>query len=451
MNVGQSRGAPAPAVTLALLLLLAAGGRAQPAPAQTAPALGLADLERMALEHNPTLGQAEAAVRAAEGRRVQAGLYPNPIVGYQGEELSTRAFSQKSEHFVFFEQSIVTGGKLGKSRRIFAQEKVQAEQDAAAQRQRILNAVRVLYYEALGAQQLIEVRGELARLAGEAVGISGELFNVGQADRPDLFAAEIEAQRAQLDLIMAENQRDQVWQQLGAVLGTPFLKPTRLSGSLDRGLPGLEEESALALLLRESPEVKRAQAGVERARAAVARARAEPIPDFYVRGAFGYSTEPLEASPVPRRTGPEGALEVGVRVPLFNRNQGQVAAARAELEAAEREVGRVDLVLRARLAAAFRNYRNARRVAGQYEREIIPRAQRAYDLYLASFRQMAAAYPQVLIAQRTLFQVRAEYVAALVEAWQSATQIQGFLLAGGLDAPPSLDARVRGGSEGGER
>jgi outer membrane protein, heavy metal efflux system len=93
MNVGQSRGAPAPAVTPALLLLLAAGGRAQPAPAQTAPALGFADLEPMALEHNPTLGQAEAAVRAAEGRRLQAGLYPNPIVGYQGEELSTRAFS----------------------------------------------------------------------------------------------------------------------------------------------------------------------------------------------------------------------------------------------------------------------------------------------------------------------------------------------------------------------
>ncbi|HEX5082884.1 MAG TPA: TolC family protein, partial [Blastocatellia bacterium] len=58
-------------------------------PAQTAAALGLEDLERMALQNNPTVAQAEAAVRAAEGRRVQAGLMPNPIVGYAGEELST--------------------------------------------------------------------------------------------------------------------------------------------------------------------------------------------------------------------------------------------------------------------------------------------------------------------------------------------------------------------------
>src|SRR5829696_8717987 len=54
--------------------------QAQTAPPLTArpegPALRLEDLERMALENNPTMAQAEAAVRAAEGRRVQAGLFP---------------------------------------------------------------------------------------------------------------------------------------------------------------------------------------------------------------------------------------------------------------------------------------------------------------------------------------------------------------------------------------
>src|SRR5262245_34991504 len=44
--------------------------------------LTLADLERMALQANPTLAEAQAAIRAAEGRRVQAGLWPNPVVGY---------------------------------------------------------------------------------------------------------------------------------------------------------------------------------------------------------------------------------------------------------------------------------------------------------------------------------------------------------------------------------
>src|SRR5882672_689518 len=56
----------------------------------TGPALRLEDLERIALQNNPTAAQADAAIRAAEGRRAQAGLMPNPIIGYAGEELSPR-------------------------------------------------------------------------------------------------------------------------------------------------------------------------------------------------------------------------------------------------------------------------------------------------------------------------------------------------------------------------
>src|SRR5262249_43777964 len=51
------------------------------------PALRLEDLEQMGLANNPTLRQAEAELRATEGRKRQAGLYPNPTVGYQGEQI----------------------------------------------------------------------------------------------------------------------------------------------------------------------------------------------------------------------------------------------------------------------------------------------------------------------------------------------------------------------------
>lgn len=401
----------------------------------------LEDLERLALEGNPTLAQAEAAIRAAEGRRVQAGLMPNPVIGYQAEELAFRAIGEKSEHLGFIEQTIPLGGKLGKSRRIFEQEKAQSEQEAAAQRQRILNGVRILYYRALGAQQLVEVRTQLASLAREAVKITGELFNVGQADRPDAAQIRIEAQRAELDLVMAENDRDQVWQELAAVVGNPFLKPAPLAGELEKGLPALDQAGMLEQLLANSPEIKRAQAAVERAKAAVTRAKAENAPDLFLRGAFGYNRELLERElPTVRRTGPEASMEIGLRIPLWNRNQGGIATAGAELEMAEREVRRVELMLRARFASSFRTYLNALRVATRYEQQIVPEAQDAYNTYLRNFRGMAAAYPQVLIAQRTLFQVRAEYVEALVNTWQNAVLLRGYLLNGALDAPGGMTA-----------
>ena len=57
----------------------------------------LEELEAMAVQRNPTLAQAEAAVRAAEGRRRQAGLFPNPIAGYFLEEFAFRSPGETAE------------------------------------------------------------------------------------------------------------------------------------------------------------------------------------------------------------------------------------------------------------------------------------------------------------------------------------------------------------------
>ena len=406
---------------------------AQPDTAQV-KFLRLEELERMALENNPTVGQAAAAVRAAEGRRVQAGLYPNPTVGYQGEEFALRSglFWQRSEHFLFAQQTFVTGGKLGLSQAIVSQEKAQAELASDGQKLRLMNAVRGLYYEALGAARLVEVRRDLARVAREAVDISDQLFNVGQADRPDVLEAEAEAERTELELGTAESNQQRVWRQLAAVVGNPTLPLSPLAGDLEAEVPVIDQQQLLAALLRDSPDVKIAQAGVERAKAALRRARAERIPNIIVRGGFGYSTEPVERDA--RAAGPEARIEIGIPLPIFNRNQGNIAAAEADLDRAERELKRLDLDLRARASTVLSAYQTAVNAVERYQRRVLPRAQEAYTLYLTRFRQMTAAYPQVLIAQRSLGQARAAYVDALVNAWQNTVLIRGFLLTGGLDA-----------------
>lgn len=406
--------------------------------AAAVPKLALEELEQMALKNNPTLQQSEAAIQAAEGRRKQAGLWPNPVVGYEGEGLAFNSlvYPYRNGQYFFVEQSILTGGKLAKSKNIAAQEKLQAQAGSEAQRLRVLNAVRMLYYEALGAQQLVDLRKQLADLTREATEISGELFNVGQADRPDVLAAEVESQRAEIDLLRAQNDYNRVWQLLAAVVNDVRLKPIRLEGSLETEAPKLIQEDLLAQLLRESPEMKSALAGVERAKAIVSRAKAEPKPDVFLRGGVGYSNEWAEF--YGGKTGWEARVEAGVRLPIFNRNQGNIAAASAELVSAEREVQRVELMLRARLAESFSRYLNSLGVASRYQREVLPRAQRAYELYLAKFRQMGAAYPQVLFTQRTLFQARTEYIGSLVELWQNVVQLRGLLLTGGLDAPSGV-------------
>src|SRR5262245_38903809 len=149
MNNGKPRAARFPggrairkdAVILTLCAFLIVAPMSKPSaiasPPQTEPTLRLEDLERMALQNNPTIGQAEAAIRAAEGRRVQAGLMPNPIIGYLGEELRARAFDQKSEHYFLVEEEVQVGGKLKKNRDVFVRERAQAQAQAPAQTPRV--------------------------------------------------------------------------------------------------------------------------------------------------------------------------------------------------------------------------------------------------------------------------------------------------------------------------
>ena len=405
---------------------------------QTGRLLTLAELEQRALLRNPTMAQAAAEVDAARGRAKQAGLLPNPTIGYSGDEISRGPVIRGGEHGLFVEQTIPLGGKLGLSRRIFERQTMQAEVLVDAQRARILTDVRMLYYTALAAQRRVDVRERLAGIAAEAVGVSRQLYNTGAADQPDVLASEIEARQTQLMLEAAQNDRYRVWRRLASVVGDIGLMPQPLDGSIDGTLPELDRDAVLREVLTQSPEIKATRLAVEQAQASLTRARREPAPDLVVRGGPRYNRELLEANGQP--VGWEAAVDVGLVVPLFNRNQGAIATAGAELGRAQQEVSRLELELRSRVADAFDQYLTALRSAEAYRTDVLPRAEQSYQLYLARYRQGAAAYPQVLIAQRTLFQATDQYIDAAANAWTSALALQGWLLTGGLDpaSSPSL-------------
>src|SRR5262249_1777530 len=102
-------------------------------PSQTS--LTLEVLEALALEHNPTVEPAAAAIEQQRGNMIQAGLYPNPQVGYLRSDSSP---SDKARtNGAFFGQEIVTAGKLRKSRDVEFQEVERLGWEREAQRQRV--------------------------------------------------------------------------------------------------------------------------------------------------------------------------------------------------------------------------------------------------------------------------------------------------------------------------
>ena len=83
----------------------------------------------------------------------------------------------------------------------------------------------------------------------------------------------------------------------------------------------------------------------------------------------------------------------------------------------------------------FQNYLTAKTAVERYRSQMIPQAEKAYSLYLARYRNMGAAYPQVLVSQRTLFQLQTDYITSLENLWVSTVALKGFLLIDGLEAP----------------
>ena len=412
----------------------------KPESQQNLPVLTLAQLEQMAMASNPTLAQAIAEMRAAAGRTRQAGLYPNPTVGYQGEEIRGGSFRGGEQGF-FVQQDIVLGGKLGLSRKVFQQEQKQAEAEKEEQGLRVLNGVRVFYVQALAAQQTLDLRHRLNQITQDALATSIQLFNVGQADQPDVLQAQVEADQSELAVIAAEQNQRRVWTALAANVGNPSLPLSRLEGNLE-DIPDVNPDQWLQTILKDSPAVKIAQLGTDRAQAVVSRALRESIPDLQLRGGLQQNRELLETTRRP--VGAQGFAEVGVRIPIFNRNQGNIEAAKADLERSKLETRRIELLLRERTASLFQNYVTSRAMVERYRTRMIPQAEKAYKLYLEKYNGMTAAYPQVLISQRTLFQLQMDYVAALENLWTNSVAIKGFMLSDGLEAPSRAGEMDRG-------
>ena len=403
----------------------------------------LEQAQKMASETNPTLRQADAEIRAAKARQQQAGLYPNPVVGYTGDEIRGGSVGGGKQGF-FVQQTIVMGGKLATSREVFGKEAKLAELEAQEQRIRVESAVKMAFLRVLAAQELLDARRDLEKIAQDTAETQRRLTNTGQADETEVLEAEVEAQRMRVAARMQENTLREEWRSLAAVIGQPEMPLATVAGDLEKDWPELNEEAAVEAIAKESPAVRIADAAAVRAQTVLTRAKREPIPDIQLRGGMEYNHETLGS--VPFAKGWEGIAEVGVQIPIFNRNQGNLGTARAEIERAEQEKKRVELTLRERAASVVDRYTNARLMAAEYREEMLPLARKAYGLMVEKYGQMLASYPRVLETQRKLYELQIEYIAALEGVWTSGIALQGYLLTDGLEAPArpgEMDRPVR--------
>ena len=396
--------------------------------------MALADFETLADANNPTLKQAYAFVRRSQEQARQAGLYPNPSVGYQGEQIRGGSYGG-GEQGGFVQQTVVLGGKLGLRRNVYEQQKKSDQIGVEEQTYRVHGDVQQAFYDALTAQATVQLRQRLLGLALDAVETVHQLANVGQADAPDILQTEVETEQAKVDYATAQRQYLQAFRTLAALAGKGDLPVSPLQGDLEKA-PDLNAEQMVDSIVADSPTVKRSQQEAAIAQARLNDAKRESVPDLQLRAGEQYNGERVSVNPN-KATGAQSFASAGVNIPLWNRNQGNVEAAKAEIERANQDVLREQLSLRQQAAPLVQTYDSAKFEAERYKTQLIPRAARAYELYLNKYQNMAQAYPQVLVSQRTLFQLQISYLMALHDVWRSAIALQNYTLRGGLQSPMS--------------
>ena len=390
----------------------------------------LEEFEELALKNNPTPKQAQAIANQSSALAHQAGLWPNPSIGYQGEQIRGGSFGG-GEQGGFVQQSIVLGGKLRLRRGVFEEQRKADELGIEEQKLDVLGAVRTQFYLALAAQRTVEVRSQLLKLAMDAAATAHQLANVGQADAPDILQTEVEGEQAKLDLARSQRQYIQAYNSLAAVAGQADLPLALLNGDLEHP-PEIDVEHWVQNAVQQSPSVKRVEQEVKRSAAVLARDKREFVPDLTLRAGVQQNRE-IDPSSL-RRVGGQGFATATVQIPLFNRNQGNIQASKLDLERSQAEVERVKLSLAQQAQPLLQQYATDKVVVERYRTQMIPRAKKAYELYLLKYRNMAAAYPEVIISQRTFFQLQESYAQALGELWTTATQLQNYLHADGLSA-----------------
>lgn len=368
--------------------------------------LSLRDALTLALERSPRLAGFAWEVRSRQGRAVQAGLFPNPVVDVSVEDFagsgSLSGFGD-SETTLQVAQQIPTAGKRVKSRRAadLAAEVGVWEYESA--RLEMYASVAQAFADVLAAQQTVAMTERLAGLANDAMASVSKLVESGAMPAVEKTRAALEVAALRVDLKVARRSLKASRAALAATWGDAQPRFEAATGDLGVVVAPPATEQVRGLIVR-NPILRRWEREVERLDAVRELERARRIPDVTV-GAGVRRAQAVD----------ETALVAGISIPipLFDRNQGNRAAAHADLLRARHQYRETEVRLAAELEQAHQEWLARFEEVSELRNSILPSAEEAYRGVRSGFQRGLFRNVDVLDAQRRLFQLRLREISAL--------------------------------------
>lgn len=406
------------------LLLISARERVVAAEAPPAPLLrGVVTVEQAieaALTHNPELAATQVDVGIRDALALQAGLRPNPTVGAEAEDVAgsgRRTGWNEGQTTLSVSQPLELGGKRHKRQRSAELERDVVSWEIAIRRRALVLEVRRAFTATLLAQERLALINELVGIAEGSVRSVGATVEAGAVSPVERNRAEVSLSRARASRLAASRDLARARSVLATSWGEPSALFERVAGTL-KPIVTLAPLETLLPDIETIPDLVRADTEVEQRQAALSFEQSRRIPDLtLVAGGRHYAADG------------GGALVFGfsLPLPLFDRNQGNILAAARAITQAQLEHTAVAVTAETRARQAYAAVEATAEQAKVLRDETIPQAERAFAGARDAYARGLFRYLEVLDTQRTLFELRAEYLAALANYYDASAELSRWV------------------------
>jgi cobalt-zinc-cadmium efflux system outer membrane protein len=404
-----------------LLGLLTPALRAQTPPLLPPPLreggepMTLQRLEELADQYHPILARDRAQIDAARGTATQAGMWNNP----RFDTNNPQVFNGRTTLLnVGFQQEIPVMGKKRLDQAAGNEVARQQEFTFFQDRYNLFTSIRQQFYQVLADQRRIQVLTELVEVLRRSYETGEKKRKAGEANRADVLLLQLDLQRAQANLLSARALLEGDRKQLGALVGIPGLVKGDVVGELSGDYPVFDEEQLKHFVTTQNTQILIAQAVIAQTKMQLRRAEVEPFPNPYLGPAYQYGLLP----------GAEQFwFNIQFDIPVLNRNQGGIRAARGNLSAAQQNLTTIQFNLLNQTHNLYSQYQAAREVVRKFEGEILPNVRELLRLAQEGYGKGLTDFATFLQVQRSLVQANLDYVDALTNLWNNAVQLAGLL------------------------
>ena len=370
----------------------------------TADAYTLAELEMQAQSFHPALRAELQKIQALQGKRLQAGLGPNPVFSYTGAEMGNDGKAGFQGGTI--SQEFVTADKLRKDQHVVDQEILAAQYDYAVARLMVIKEVRQAAYEVMLARRVVDYNEKICDIVRYQLEKSESLYKSGQITLADVYQVRLEMKNADWECQQSKTLYWKAWKRLACCVGNPDLPADVMEDVLDAPDEKLEWADVVSRLESQSPELARAQTNYLIASAQYHAEVARAKPNVTVEAGVQYDCSSRYAT---------GLVTVSVPFPLRNKNQGAIAQAQAQICQAQSETESAWLAIQKKLVDAFISYKTAYEQLEYFQTAIEPEQQKTLsalqqgaDRGEVSLTQLQTFKKDVLTQQKNLLQIKAQ-------------------------------------------